>query len=433
MSKIKIFERYWSSSKGLSADLECIIFKSNASCSFWDKADYESIKQAPRKIGRTLPSPEVVQPPHLQPDKSQVTITPHFLSPVLVFEGEPLTLKWTFSIQGGSFRRVEFQTFGASVPIIEASLSGNPVTIDDRVSVNITATDVTIMFRTVDTKDSNNYTLVVLADGPSSGIADMKIIVQESQVTITPHFSSPVLVLEGRPVTLKWTYSIQGDSFRRVEFRISGASVPIIEESLSGNPFTFDDRVSVNITATYLTIMFRTVDTKDSNNYTLVVLANRPTSGTADMKIIVQVIGWKKISLRISTSGERDKNDSVWKIIESELVKVFADNQSYAGAELIADTRCGSLMWFDVTLRFNTQVAKDVIISKIQKGIVDDRLGVKVFPDIGNPCVRRTHTPKFITQEPEGDKTGIIVGGVLGPVALLVIIAVFYVWWKRND
>ncbi|XP_068685586.1 fibroblast growth factor receptor 3-like isoform X5 [Montipora foliosa] len=68
MSTIKIFERYWSSLKGLSADLECIIFKSNASCSFWDKADYESIKQAPRKSGGTLPSPEVVQPPHLRPD-----------------------------------------------------------------------------------------------------------------------------------------------------------------------------------------------------------------------------------------------------------------------------------------------------------------------------------------------------------------------------
>ncbi|XP_068685582.1 fibroblast growth factor receptor 3-like isoform X1 [Montipora foliosa] len=71
MSTIKIFERYWSSLKGLSADLECIIFKSNASCSFWDKADYESIKQAPRKSGGTLPSPEVVQPPHLRPDEKK--------------------------------------------------------------------------------------------------------------------------------------------------------------------------------------------------------------------------------------------------------------------------------------------------------------------------------------------------------------------------
>ena len=31
--------------KGLSTELECVIFKSNASCSFWNKADYESIKQ----------------------------------------------------------------------------------------------------------------------------------------------------------------------------------------------------------------------------------------------------------------------------------------------------------------------------------------------------------------------------------------------------
>ncbi|XP_068685550.1 uncharacterized protein [Montipora foliosa] len=502
--------------------------------------------------------------------ESQVTITPHFSSPVLVFEGEPLTLKWTFSIQGGSFRRVEFQTSGASVPIIEASLSGNPVTIDDRVSVNITATDVTIMFRTVDTKDSNNYTLVVLADGPRSGIADMKIIVQESQVTITPHFSSPVLVLEGRPVTLKWTYSIQGDSFRRVEFRISGASVPIIEVSLSGNPFTFDDRVSVNITATYLTIMFRTVDTKDSNNYTLVVLANGPTSGTADMKIIVQekkflkncheytihnfdnltrqqhpdwrqsqadcskngghlvciehedelnflvhklkelelagiseyFIGLQKqssewtwicntnisvtprkppwstgqpsgngncakmyfrtkrdpvyddipcehhkksyicerrigscretgigefnIYLRLSTSGECKDKDSVWETLENELDKVFAQNQSYIGAELIASS-CGSLI-FDLALKFNTKVAEDDIISAIKNAIVDGK-----HWNIGIPPVILSTTTASTTTSPESDSdnTWIIVGGVLGAVALSVIIAVT-VWCVRK-
>ncbi|XP_068685552.1 fibroblast growth factor receptor 3-like isoform X4 [Montipora foliosa] len=358
--------------------------------------------------------------------ESQVTITPHFSSPVLVFEGEPLTLKWTFSIQGGSFRRVEFQTSGASVPIIEASLSGNPVTIDDRVSVNITATDVTIMFRTVDTKDSNNYTLVVLADGPRSGIADMKIIVQESQVTITPHFSSPVLVLEGRPVTLKWTYSIQGDSFRRVEFRISGASVPIIEVSLSGNPFTFDDRVSVNITATYLTIMFRTVDTKDSNNYTLVVLANGPTSGTADMKIIVQGIGEFNIYLRLSTSGECKDKDSVWETLENELDKVFAQNQSYIGAELIASS-CGSLI-FDLALKFNTKVAEDDIISAIKNAIVDGK-----HWNIGIPPVILSTTTASTTTSPESDSdnTWIIVGGVLGAVALSVIIAVT-VWCVRK-
>ena len=39
------FEIYRSSLKGLSTELECLIFKSNASCSFCNKADYESIKQ----------------------------------------------------------------------------------------------------------------------------------------------------------------------------------------------------------------------------------------------------------------------------------------------------------------------------------------------------------------------------------------------------
>ena len=37
-------ERYWYSLGGYSADLECVIFKSDASCSFWNKADHERIK-----------------------------------------------------------------------------------------------------------------------------------------------------------------------------------------------------------------------------------------------------------------------------------------------------------------------------------------------------------------------------------------------------
>ena len=45
------FERYWSSLKGLSADLECVIFQSNASCSFWNKADYET-QRASNKVIR---------------------------------------------------------------------------------------------------------------------------------------------------------------------------------------------------------------------------------------------------------------------------------------------------------------------------------------------------------------------------------------------
>ena len=60
-------------------------------------------------------------------------------------------------------------------------------------------------------------------------------------------------------------------------------------------------------------------------------------------------------------------------------------------------------MIFDVVLSFNAQVAEDVIISTIQKAIVDDRLGelrVKVFPGIGIPPVP-LHVPTLNTSKPE--------------------------------
>ncbi|XP_068734047.1 hemicentin-1-like [Montipora capricornis] len=109
----------------------------------------------------------------------------------------------------------------------------------------------------------------------------------ESQVTITPHFSSPVRVLEGQPLTLEWTYSIQGSLFQRLEFGISGAAVHIVEAFYTGNLLILDDRVSVNITATNGTITFRTTDRNDSNDYTLVVFTFGNNSGTSDVKIIV--------------------------------------------------------------------------------------------------------------------------------------------------
>ncbi|KAK2549873.1 Basement membrane-specific heparan sulfate proteoglycan core protein, partial [Acropora cervicornis] len=53
--------------------------------------------------------------------------------------------------------------------------------------------------------------------------------------------------------------------------------------------------------------------------------------------------------------------------------KVFANIQSYSGAELIV-ARCGSLI-FDVVLKFSIKVAEDDTISRIQNSIVDGQLG----------------------------------------------------------
>ena len=108
-------------------------------------------------------------------------------------------------------------------------------------------------------------------------------------MTITPHFSSPIRVVEGQPLTLNWTYSIEGSTFRRLTFGIT--AVPIVDVPSSGDSFILDDRVSVHITGTNVTnvtITFRTVDRDDSDDYTLVVLTFGSESGTSVVTIIVE-------------------------------------------------------------------------------------------------------------------------------------------------
>ncbi|XP_068733318.1 uncharacterized protein [Montipora capricornis] len=119
-----------------------------------------------------------------------------------------------------------------------------------------------------------------------------------------------------------------------------------------------------------------------------------------------------------------------------QLRKVFANTQSYNGAEQIGDERRGSLI-FDVVLRFNTQVAEDVIISTIQNAITDDgklgELRVNVSSIIGIPPVPlpATTPPLKTPSKPESDNTWIIVGAVLGAVALVIIVTVI-IWFVRK-
>ncbi|XP_068685573.1 fibroblast growth factor receptor 3-like [Montipora foliosa] len=415
--------------------------------------------------------------------ESQVTITPHFSSSVRVSEGQSVTLKWTYTIQGASFRRADFRISGEATAIIEASLTGKPFTSDDRVSANIMGTNVTITFRTVDRNDSNDYTLVILtSDGSITGIADVKIIVQVPTSNIVTSSNQTVSLFneltlncsaDGRPTpTITWTrlsdntvvnmtlnissrqyggcYRCTADNgvgkaltkdvcinvlfppmvTLENKFFVGRGQTASLNCEVEGNPtpsihWIPCDPPNTGCNKQYLNIS--DVQTPRAN-YTCTASNNEGS----DSETTLLIIGGNKIFLRISTSGECDKKDSVWETLQSELVKVFANTQSYTGAELIADTRCGSLI-FDVVLRFNTQVSKDVIVSEIQKAIVDDRLGglrVKVFPDIGIPPVS-LRLPTLNTPKPKSDNTWIIVGGVLGAVSLSVIIAVT-VWCVRK-
>ncbi|XP_068685600.1 uncharacterized protein [Montipora foliosa] len=418
--------------------------------------------------------------------ESQVTITPHFSSPVLVWEGQPVTLKWTYSIQGSALQRMEFRIPGENLAIAEAFLTGKPIIRDDRVTVNITETYATIMFRTVDRDDSKNYTLLVLTSGGSAGTAYVKITVQVPVSNIVTSSNQTVSLsdeltlncsADGRPKpTISWT-RLSDNTVVNMTLNISskqdGGCYRCTADNGVGKALTKDVCINVlfppeitiksmffvgrgqtaslnckvegNPTPSIHWIPCDPPNTSCNKQYLNISDVQTPranynctatNSEGSDSETTLLIIGGNNIFLSISTSGEFDKKDSVWETLQDELVKVFANTQSYIGADLIADIRRGSLI-FDVVLRFNTQVAEDVIISTIQNAITDDgklgELRVNVSSIIGIPPVPLpTTTPPLKTpSKPESDNTWIIVGAVLGAVALVIIVTVI-IWFVRK-
>ncbi|XP_074633142.1 uncharacterized protein LOC141891965 isoform X2 [Acropora palmata] len=156
------------------------------------------------------------------------------------------------------------------------------------------------------------------------------------------------------------------------------------------------------------------------------------------------VIGGQNVSLRLSLSGECDKKDSFWKILQKELITVFTKYaQNYSGADLI-DVRCRSLI-FDVVLKFSTEVAEDETISIIQNAIVDGKLGeliVNVSSIIGiiTPVEQTTTTtPTSIASKSDdvfqvlidsGDySSSIVIGASCGVGVLIAVVVGVLIWW----
>ncbi|XP_015764606.1 PREDICTED: fibroblast growth factor receptor 3-like isoform X3 [Acropora digitifera] len=165
--------------------------------------------------------------------------------------------------------------------------------------------------------------------------------------------------------------------------------------------------------------------------------------GTASGTTVL-LIGGKNIYLRLSVSGQCDKNISVWETLEKELPKVFVNTtQNYFGAELLR-VSCGSLI-FDVALKFTTEVAEDDTISIIQSAIVDGKLGevsVNVSYIIGIPRFPRATytitTPTSTTPKSDDQSssnlivTGVSIGvGVL--IAVVVGSVILWVLRRRNS
>ncbi|XP_068685611.1 neurotrimin-like [Montipora foliosa] len=160
----------------------------------------------------------------------------------------------------------------------------------------------------------------------------------------------------------------------------------------------------------------------------------------SDSETTLLVIGGTNIFISFSTSGECDEKDSVWGSLQNELVKVFANTQSYIGAEIIADIRCGSLI-FDVVLKFNSQTAEDVIISTIKNAIVDGMLGelmVNASSIVGIPPVPvpTTTPPLKTTPKPDTEKctcscTVFVIGTVI-LAAINIGLTAYIIWLHRR-
>ncbi|XP_015751955.1 PREDICTED: fibroblast growth factor receptor 2-like isoform X3 [Acropora digitifera] len=156
----------------------------------------------------------------------------------------------------------------------------------------------------------------------------------------------------------------------------------------------------------------------------------------------VLLIGGKNIYLRLSVSGECDKNVSVWEALVKELPRVFANtSQNYSGAELL-NSRCGSLI-FDVVFKFSTVVAEDETFSIIQNAAANGKFGalsVTVSYDFGIPPDERTKAtaPTSITSKSDDQPssnlivTGVSIGvGVL--IAVVVGLVILWVLIRRNS
>ncbi|XP_067030317.1 fibroblast growth factor receptor 1-A-like isoform X2 [Acropora muricata] len=160
-----------------------------------------------------------------------------------------------------------------------------------------------------------------------------------------------------------------------------------------------------------------------------------------DSATILLLIGGKNVYLRFSVSEECDNKDSVWKILQKELDKVFTNTQSYSGGELIV-VRCGSLT-FDVVLKFSIKVAEDDTISIIQNAIVDGKLGelsVNVSHIIGISPVGQSSTaavpPSTAPKSDEHSFNSLVVGISIGVGVLIAVVVGSVILWvlrRRNS
>ena len=92
--------------------------------------------------------------------------------------------------------------------------------------------------------------------------------------TITPAFSSPLHVVEGETVTLEWTYNLHGVAFQETRFGFLQGGGRVLSKTQGGSAFIssgFRGRIAVNITESFASVQFLSINRTDSNTYVMTV------------------------------------------------------------------------------------------------------------------------------------------------------------------
>ena len=79
--------------------------------------------------------------------------------------------------------------------------------------------------------------------------------------------------MEGKTVTLEWTYNLHGVAFNQMRFTFARGTV--LTKTLGGAAFIssrFRGRITENITESFASVKFLSVNRTDSSTYTLTVL-----------------------------------------------------------------------------------------------------------------------------------------------------------------
>lgn len=117
--------------------------------------------------------------------------------------------------------------------------------------------------------------------------------------TILSQPPSPVRVLEGQPLKLEWSFSVQG-TFRRSQLGFSGSVAGFLEMSLTSTFIepAFSDRLTASTTERNTTITFFSVDRTDNANYVFGVYDSSGVTGVP-LKVIVECKYTLNLSLHI--------------------------------------------------------------------------------------------------------------------------------------